>query len=290
MSKTATLVLELVDVSGKNLREKVDISLRNQTLSGSIMYRGVSASKKIRITDLHGTPHGLYRVQIDPPAYLPVGSFVNLKASGETVLRLTFPIDPSKVTSVVFPKFAELPADGRQLLENSDQVFSFGGMKGEKLYDALDNVRKAGLMNIVAKARATPLSNGRTVLPYIQKLSEVRGDRFFAVVSRELREEIKNSVAEELFHQVDGSLHHPPAGFDHAGSFKTEDRYGNLQVTFFIDGERCVADVDIDDASGLQHIFQVLRNMLPGRSTHPYDIQQLLVYHQKLDPGYSVNV
>jgi hypothetical protein len=45
-------------------------------------------------------------------------------------------------------------------------------------------------------------------------------------------------------------------------------------------------DVDIDDAAGLGHVFQVLRNTLTGRPTHPYDIHEILVSYQQLDPGY----
>jgi len=117
-------------------------------------------------------------------------------------------------------------------------------------------------------------------------MKEIRGDRFFVRVTQELREETKNSIAEGLFHSANESLHHPPAGFDHAGSFKTPDHYGNLQLTFFTDGENWVADVDIDDAGGVEHVFQVLRNKFSGQPTHPYNIHEILVGFQKLDPGY----
>jgi hypothetical protein len=89
---------------------------------------------------------------------------------------------------------------------------------------------------------------------------------------------------------VDGSLHHPPSGFDRAGSFKTEDRYGNLQLTFFVRGDEWLADIDIDDAGGLEHVFQVVRNAVTGRPTHPYDIHQILIAWQQTDPGYELVV
>jgi hypothetical protein len=37
-------------------------------------------------------------------------------------------------------------------------------------------------------------------------------------------------------------------------------------------------------------VFQVLRNQLTNRPTHPYDIHELLHFYQKLDPGYSLEV
>ena len=48
----------------------------------------------------------------------------------------------------------------------------------------------------------------------------------------------------------------------------------------------CVADIDIDDAAGLEHLFQVVRNAITGRPTHPFNIHEILVFHQKIDPGY----
>lgn len=291
MAEEGKLRLDLMDVYGKRLGENVDIDLRHQTLSDHRVARGVAAGKRVVIPDLHGAPQGLYRIEIDPPAYQPVSRFISIKASGFTDETITFPIDPKKVVEAVFPNFADL--DFQKLLQDSDQVLGFEGKKGEELYLGVDNIRRAGMLNITAKCRATPLSNGKTVLPYIQVLHELRGDRFFATAPKELREETKNSVPDGLFQKADQSLHHPPAGFEgftEAGSFKTPDSYGNLQLSFFMKGDACLVDIDIDDAAGLGHVFQVLRNTLTGRPTHPYDIHEILIYHQKLDPLYSFKV
>jgi hypothetical protein len=43
---------------------------------------------------------------------------------------------------------------------------------------------------------------------------------FFAVVHKTLREEAKNAVHTNQFVGAGDVLHHPPDGFDHAGSFK----------------------------------------------------------------------
>jgi hypothetical protein len=289
MADAAKLRLNLVDVYGKRLGEAVDIDFRHQMLSEHKVVRAVDASKRIVVADLRGAPQGLYRVEIDPPAYLPVGQFVSLKASGFTDETVVFPIDPKKVVAVNFPKYADL--DFQPLLERSNDVLGFAGKKGEDLYNALDDIRKAGLLNIATKTRATPLSNGRTVLGFIQTLHELRGDRFFATVPKELRAETKNSVAADLFHEADETLHHDGfERFTNAGSFKTNDPQGNLQLTFFMKGDDCLADIDIDDAAGLAHIFQVLRHAVAGRPTHPYDIHVILVFRQKLDPQYTFQV
>jgi hypothetical protein len=289
MANEVRLRLDLRDVYGEVLREKVDIVLRHQVLS-EVKKASANASSIIEIAGLRGAPQGLYRMDIDPPSYQYVSQFVNLKASGITSVNVTFPIDPGKVKNVKFPTFSSLSSDLRKLLESSEKVLTFDGKKGKALYDGLDDIRRAGLLNIAAKTGATPLTNKRTVLSYLGELQEIRGDRFFVRVPKELREETKNSVAEDLFHPADESLHHPPAGFSHAGSFKTPDHYGNLQLTFFMNGDNCVADVDIDDAAGIEHVFQVLRNRFSGQPTHPYNIHEILVGYQKIDPGYKFQI
>jgi hypothetical protein len=288
MASNVTLRLEISDVYGKPISEKIDIILRHRVLS-DFKRIGISG-KKIEIKGLFGAPQGLYQLDVDPPSYQSVSHFLNMKASGITSMSLTLPIDPAKVKNVNFPAFSALESAVSGLLSASGNVLAFENKKGKALYDALDPIRKAGMLNIVRKTTATGLGNGKSVLSYIQELKELRGDRFFAVVSKDLREETKNSIDEGIFHEADQSLHHPPPGFSPAKSFKTSDRYGNLQLTFFVKGDDWVADIDIDDAGGIEHVFQVLRNKLSGRPTHPYNIHEILVKFQQLDPGYTFTV
>ena len=280
------LRLSLVDVFDANIGGRVGVRLRHQVLSDSQVFNNLDASKRIKITNLFGAPQGLYRIEVDPQAYLPTSQFVNLKASDITDLKITFAVDPNKVTSVNFPEFTTLPADTQTLLANSDSILSFEGKSGEVLYDAVDDIRRANVLNLTTKCAATPLSNGKTVLPSIQKIKEIRGDRFFAVVPKELREETKNSALDGLFTDAPEVLHTPPQGFSHAGSFKTKDKFGNLQLTYFMNGDDCVADIDIDPASGLEHLFQVIEHSITGNETHPYAVHEVLIEYQKLDPGY----
>jgi hypothetical protein len=293
MAQTGKLKLELLDVFGKRLQEKVDISLRNLQLDHSPVFRGLDAAKIINITDLHTGSQGVYEIKIDPPSYHPIGRFINIKTSGVTEMSIPFPVDISKVVSVTFPTFPNLLKDLRTLLINSPSVLGFENNTGESLYNALDDIRRAGVLNIARKTMATRMHADKTVLSLIREIRELRGDRFFAFVEKELREEVKHNTNSGLFHEVDGSLHHLPAqfeAFERAGSFKTSDHFGNLQLTFFMRGDECVADIDIDDAGGLAHIFQVLRNHFTGSPTHPYNIHQILMQHQRLDPGYRLKL
>src|ERR1041385_6467670 len=139
MANEVILRLDLVDVYGKALREKVDIILRHQVLSEVLKTTG-NAAQPINIKGLQGAPQGLYRIEIDPPSYQYVSQFVNMKASGVTSSSITFPIDPLKVKGVNFPQFAKLSDDVRTLLDESDKVLSFEGKKGKELYDSVDDI------------------------------------------------------------------------------------------------------------------------------------------------------
>lgn len=293
MAQDGKLKLDLLDVFNSRLKEKVDISLRNLHLTHNPVHKSVDASKIINVTKLHTGSKGIYQIFIDPPSYHPVNRFVTIKSSGVTEESFPFPVDISKIVSVTFPTFPNVPKDLRSLLTNSPNVFGFENKTGEDLYKDLDEIRRAGVLNIARKTLATTLSNGKSVLSLIKEIRELRGDRFFAFVEKELREEVKHGVNTGLFDEVDGSLHHLPAqfvGFERTGSFKTDDNFGNLQLTFFMKGDDCVADIDIDDAGGVRHIFQVLKNHFTGKPTHPYNIHQILVKHQHLDPGYRFNL
>ena len=257
MATAPILKLKLVDAFGEQLQQPTVVMCRNQ-INGQVATFQVPAGKTAALNGLSGAPKGLYSVQVDPASYLPCGVFVNLPASGSIGKVLAFAVDPDRIAKVEFPAFTKLAGAARQLLDKSKAVTGFAGKAGTALYNALDDIRRAGFLNIVSKTTATSLNNGRTVASYFESLEDLRGDRFFCVVAPELADEVKNAAAAGLFMPVDGSLHEPPPGMVPAGSFKTLDHYGNLQLTFFSDAERWLVDVDIDDAAGLAHVFQVL--------------------------------
>lgn len=286
MADERTLELQLLNVHGQPIGEQVDVMLRHQA-TGRVQVAQVKASQKAAISGL--ASDGVYRVEVDPPSYLATGAFVIVRP-GTTSLTLMFPIDPQKVKDTKFPAYDALNADARRILEASKSVFSFTGQSGRALYDALDPLRRAGFLNIIAKMSSTTLTNRRLVSSYIVEVTELRAERFFTTISRELREETKNSAMAGLFVPAPDVLHRPPDGFNHAGSYKTPDRYGNLQLTFFTNGTDWVADIDIDNAAGLEHVFQVLDHQITNTDTHPYDIRDILIAYQKLDPGYDLLV
>ena len=272
--------------------EPVDVLLQNQTLSDTKNFRNLNVGKTVVITGLHVFPNGRYRLEVDAMSYHTVSRFVSIPPDGNGEVTITLPVNPKKVIRPKFPDYAALSQEARSLLEASAKVANFTGKSGEGLYSALDDLRKAGFLNLAAKAGRTRFMTNpeqpRSILSFVQELSELRGDRFFALVPSELRSETVNSVHSDLFHEVSEALHTPPPGFVRARSFKTLDHFGNLQLSFFSsDDGRFAVDMDIDDAQYFDHIFQVIGNFFGG-PTHPYNIHEVLVASQELDPGYRL--
>ncbi len=223
------LHLTVLDVDGHPIDERADVMLKNQTLSDAPVYRDVDFATTRLISDLNVFPNGTYRLEVDTLSYHPVSRFVNIPPDGNRSVTITLPVNPKKVVRVQFPTFdaPEIPADAWKLLRTSSNVLNFSGKSGKDLYDSLDDIRKAAFLNLVAKANRTCFAfqqeSPRSVLSFILALSELRGDRFFAIVPRELRAATIHSVQQGLFHEVNESLHTPPPGFSIDRSFKTFD-------------------------------------------------------------------
>jgi hypothetical protein len=175
------LKLQMTNARDVGLGERVDVTLLHlQTGARQVVRR--QANRTITITGLREPPLGLYRLEVDPPSYLPVGAFANT-ADTETV-RLVFPVDASKVTGTKFPTFDDFSIDSQTLLKASTSVLGLPNLSGEPLWDALDEIRRAGFLNIMAKTAATAFANGLTVASYLKELLEIRCDRFFVSVPR----------------------------------------------------------------------------------------------------------
>ena len=280
------LELEVVDVSDTRITEPVDIQLEHRVLQEQVRVDNANPAAIIAIEGLRPEPQGLYILQISAPSYRPVSRFVTIPASGARRERVVLPIRHDRARAV-FPPYEQLDERLRALLERSRSVRGHDGLTGPALYEAMSDVAKAGLLNVSKKSLATAFKNGSDLLPHVVLLDAL-GDRCFVEVPRTLIEQMPQLVDEHTFRKVDGSLHDAPDGLLPAGSFKTSDAFGNLQVTLFQSAAQCRADIDIDDAAGLGHVFQVARNHFTGQPTHPFNIQQILIAHQHLDPGYRL--
>lgn len=284
------LNLNIVNVYQENVAENVTVILKNQQLVDNRFFPNLPGGNTIQVQGLMRTPQGRYLLEVDSPSYQTVSQFINIPASGELTMDVVLPVNPNRVTSMQRPEINELLPDLRNFLQTSS--VTIGGNKGLTLFPVLPDILCAGLLNLVTKARQTLLSSGKPALSYLLDMVDLHGDRLFAKVSPELPSECQRSETAGILHSVSDALHDPFPGFQRAGSYKTFDHYGNLQLTLANNpntGEWMV-DMDIDDAQGLEHVFQVVHNTVTGEPTHPYNIHEILVEFQQLDPGYSLKV
>jgi len=149
------------------------------------------------------------------------------------------------------------------------------GLSGSALYQQMGPLRKACLLNIAKKAGdATTAGN---CLPTFRGLLISRQDRLFARVVPGLVDLVQRGV---MFKSAPNTLHDPPPGFALSvhGSFKSRDPHANLQVTFMTEVATgtLVADIDIDQSSGIEHGFEVIHNALFKKRTNPYLIREFL--------------
>jgi hypothetical protein len=288
----ATLQLELANAAEEDLNDFVRIELFSATNSTHTQ-NNTRVQRNITVKDIEADGAGtVYRLVLTPSNYRLVQFFVML-ADGQTVSKtVPFPVDPARVSKIQAAPFTGLGAKVQTFLAQSEiprfQAPGGGFLQGNDLYEALDKTPKlkACLLNITAKSAATPLRDGTTCLDHYNSMIRMEQDRLFIRINAALMEEVENSP---LFHSVSPAMHEAVPGYTITESFKTLDRYGNLQLTFQrrgTSGGDYLADVDIDDAQGIEHIFQVLRNSISG-PTNPYDIHDILMTDQQLDPGYS---
>jgi hypothetical protein len=287
------LLIRLLDVYGQPLDDMADVVVTspqsNRTVS---VTKNMPATSALRATGL--TPLDVYEVRAFPVRHRPVSQFHRAPAGGSTDVAMVCPVDPERVRSVTFPPWPSLSPRARSVLQASELDHAPLGVRGKALYDALEPepVAKAGLLNLLAKMGTTPLPDGTKVLDYVDSLYRVRGDRVFASVDLGLRDLVKTGVADQSFKPVPGGLHDAGPNFRLVDSYKSGETYGNLQLTFFSSLDpplAYVADVDVDNSAGLQHAFDVIEHWATDGQTHPYDIHQILIHRQRLDPGYTLN-
>lgn len=287
---TSHLRLNFYDASLERISDSMRIRLEHIVLHRNYEIEGTTNPTELTIEHLEAGHGGRYVLWVNPDRYRSMFRIIRISESEENEEHIVLAIDPKSVREARFPEYEELSPQLIKILERSS-IPPYKKLSGVDLYNALhfEPLKKAGLFNLYAKMIATLFGNGRTVFSYIEGLTGIRGDRIFARVQQELRDEVINSCADGLFHEVIGTLHAPSSSFEVVDSFKTPEAYGNLQLTFSCKPETLELFVEayIDEAGGIQSIFQVAE---PRSVTHPYDIHQILLHYQKINPGYALIV
>ncbi len=297
------LSLRIVTLTGDPVRDRVEIAMKPVTgdpgAGGDAMELSVNmgTAEDLTITGItcRGGPGTMYRITLWAPHYRDYAFFQLIRESTVNTASddVEFWVKPGDVREILAPAFADLPADLQSLLAAADirpvkpEDQDLAGASGASLYQKLGPVRKACLLNIAIKASHPTADN---VFPFLGRLLLCRQDRFFASVDSSLPERLRNSP---VYKSAPETLHDPLPGFQLAeGSFKTRDAHANLQVTFMRDTQTAemAADIDIDEFSGIEHGFEVIRNAVFRKRTNPYVIREFLLSadlrERSLDPGY----
>lgn len=278
----------LKNVTGSVIHDQVRFTFANQRVRAfnrqfQIELRG----KPVTIRgDIPAGPVGLYQVFIDPKRYREKSLFLRVPTGEPAVIDEFFFVDPAMVQPT-FPSYAAL--QGQNRWKKLFRVFQASGLTAAK-YKALDDLRKAGVFNLFVKMETTRLPDGGTVFDDVEVILDPRPARIYARVAPGL---LQSVLADRKgFHSVPGTLHHFPQGWqrlDDPGSFKTLDWAGNLQLTFATNKKgQFLVDADLDDHQGIEHAFDVIKHKVTGKDTDPYDIHQILVFFQGIDPGYAL--
>jgi hypothetical protein len=284
----AGLVVRVWDANREPLDDRVDVRVISSATQTTVKQAlDVPGNAAITFDDL--ADGQIYIVQVFPKRYRPVGQLAS-PGHDKLAVNIYCPIHPDHA-SARFPTFREADPELRRVLDRSRLVIDGVERSGEALYAALSDEQKAGLFNLFVKMRKVDVEDGRSVWSYVDEIYDVRRDRVYVNVQTELCELVKKTVTDGLFNEAPDKLHEPPAGFVRSGSYKTDERRGNLQLSFFCSQGQPVSfkvDADIDNAAGIGHTFQVLRNFLTQETTHPYDIHQILVFSREVAPGYEL--
>lgn len=182
-----------------------------------------------------------------------------------------------------FPSFEVVQTDERW--SDLARILSNSGI-GAAEWQALSDEQKAGVLNIYAKLQNT-IVDGEPAVKSVESISSIRPERIYTTVRADLMDRIRQDDA--TFHEACPLLHTGEAGWKMITSYKTKDPMGNLELTFARDEKgQLVADIDIDNHLGFLHGFDVIKHVVSGKETNPYEIRQILVTRQSIDPGYEL--
>ena len=298
------LVVHLSDMSGALVKGRVEIDLRRvdgpNGAGGENMEVSVTGPVgALTITGVtcQGGPGTMYAMRASTDHYRNYAFFQLIREDRNNTASddVEFWVKPGDVVDIQAPAFADLSPVVRTMLSDATMIVDkpedreLVGLSGNGLYQQMGPLRKACLLNIVKKAADSTTAGN--CLPMFQGLLISRQDRFFASVAPGLVDLLQKGA---MFKSANNALHEPPPGFVMShGSFKSRDPHANIQVTFMTEVAtgNLAADIDIDESSGIEHGFEVIRNGVFKKRTNPYLIREFLnaadVTGHSLSPDYE---
>lgn len=305
---TASIHIPVTDLRHQPITAPVRIELRRDpgqfgAGGGDVDYtatlNGATVVTLTGIPTLGGTGTR-YRISINAPGHLRTSYFQTLREGENDPIQHTYLVrNPRYVTGIEAPTYTNLPWRFRRwlgrarMMELETQDRDLVGLSGRALFEALGDERRAGLLNIFAKA--THVDTVGSIWRHFGGPMVIRTDRCFVEVAGTLMNYV---AADHRYHAAPHLLHDPLPGHQLSNSVKSDDLHANIQLTFqrsTVDGG-LAADVDIDEHSGFAHWGEVLRNHFTRQRTNPYAIHQLLLaanlshrgWDYPIEPGYDL--
>ena len=288
----ADVSVNLRDVFGNTITDDVEITFRNQQVQSLSFKQTLNfTGAPIRLEGVPAFPFGLAEVFIKPTRYRAKSIFINVMPGELNHITEDFFVDPARARPSLMD-FQDLAGKlyGTELLRilNASDI-------GEASWNAIRPRNRATILNLSAKMLKETTSSGRTLITLVRTineslLTEPLRARIYSDVDDNLLNELKNFP--QRFRSVSGVLHDFPDGstpVSGENSFKSNDAAGNIQFTFARKIEAGFeADIDLDDHAGILHAADVLKHKIVGHDTDPYDIHEILIFFQHLDPEYRL--
>jgi len=288
----ADVTVNLKDVHGQVITDEVEITFYNQRVQSlnqrfPVKFKGTP----VVLSGVPAFPTGLAEVFINPKRYRYKSIFINVVGGEKNLINEDLFVDPDKARPTLMD-FDDLKSKlyGEDLL----RILRDSGIKKAD-WNGLDKRNRATVLNLSAKMFHDRLKNGDSLISNVEsivrkKMDKDHRERIFSPVNGNLLGTLRKFP--EQYRSVSGSLH---KFFDdwtpvsQQNSFKSRNDAGNIQFTFATNPSNAsLADIDLDDHTGIQHAAEVLKHKITGANTNPYDIHQILIYFQGIDPGYRL--
>ena len=288
----ADVTVNLKDVHGQSITDEVEITFYNlKVQSLKLRFTVKFKGKPAVLPGVPAFPTGLAEVFIKPKRYRYKSIFLNVMGGQENSINEDLFVDPDHARPTLMD-FDDLKAKpyGTDLL----RILEKSGIK-KAAWNDLDKRNRATVLNLSAKMFHDKLKNGDSLISNVESivqkmLDKNHRERIYAIANSNLLGALRKFP--EQFRSVSGSLH---KFFDdwtqvsQQNSFKSRNNAGNIQFTFASNpAGASLADIDLDDHTGIKHAADVLRHKITGANTNPYDLHQILVYFQGIDPGYRL--
>jgi hypothetical protein len=294
----ANVTLSLATAAGSTIDDRMELRFSPLPNSSGGLRMKVPEFRflgvpSLRVTGIQCSDIGtLYAVEIRSRRHQVDAFHIRVLPGEMEPVSRTLMVDPTKVLAIDVPPYESLDPQLQAILEASDlEEFRDPDdpakpLQGRQLYQALPHLKLACLLNLAAKASHT---SSAAVWSMVRGLRRLEQDRVFALVDDRCFPFVSGN--RELYEEAPGLLHEPLEEFDRRQSFKTRsDRTAGLQLSFMQHkaSGQWAADIDIDEAGGFHHTFELIRNVFRGL-TNPYQVRELLLLNaRELDPGYTL--